>query len=171
MKTPLAGFLAVALAWPAVAVSRTAAAGKDVVALATRSARVRTDAARIGLDELLVPGTAELRPSEKLLALEGKRVRLVGFMVRMELPPRGAFYLVPRPLSCDEAGGGTADLPPQTVRVIVPSAAGKQIAYNPRPLEVTGILETGNRIEGDGQASNIRLILDGPRRRPDRRKE
>jgi hypothetical protein len=171
MKTPLAGLLAATLAWPAVAGSGTPGPGGDVVGLATRAARARPDAARIGLDELLVPGIAEMRPSEKLLALEGKRVRLVGFMVRMALPPRGAFYLVPRPLSCDEAGGGTADLPPQTVRVIVPSAAGKQIAFNPRPLEVIGILETGNRIDGDGQVSNIRLILDGPRRWPSPRKE
>jgi hypothetical protein len=36
---------------------------------------------------------------------------MVGFMAELELPLRGAFFLTPRPLHGDEAGGGTAELP------------------------------------------------------------
>jgi hypothetical protein len=89
-------------------------------------------------------------------------------MARMSIAPAGAFYLVQRPVFCDEAGGGRADLPPEAVRVQVPSAAGREIVFNPRRLEVTGILEVGDRAEADGLPSHIRLVLDGavPRRAP-----
>jgi hypothetical protein len=92
-------------------------------------------------------------------------VSMVGFMARMENPPRGAFYLVPRPLSVDESGAGSADLPPQAIRVVVRSAAGKALEYIPRALQVTGLLELGARDEADGLPSVIRIILDSPPRR------
>lgn len=98
----------------------------------------------------------ELRPSAKLLGLNHRRVRLVGFMAQMEEPPVGAFYLCAQPVYCDEEGGGTADLPPARVRVVVRSAAQREIAFTPRPLAVTGTLEI------DQQNSVINLILDGP---------
>ena len=49
-------------------------------------------------------GTSALEPSAKLLALDGKRVRIVGFMAQMEEPPRGAFYLCSRPVLAAEGG-------------------------------------------------------------------
>jgi hypothetical protein len=107
--------------------------------------------------------TSELRPSAKLSGLNGKRVRIIGFMAQMELPPKGAFYLVPRPVVCDEAGGGTADLPPENVLVIVPSLRGKIIDFTPWLLEATGILEIGNKTDADGRVSAIRLFLDSTR--------
>ena len=78
----------------------------------------------------------------------------------MEMPPAGAFYLASQPVVCGEGGGGTADLPPDAVRVVIRSAKGKHLEHSPRLLEVTGILELGNRVEEDGQVSSIRLILD-----------
>ncbi len=105
---------------------------------------------------------AELKPSATLLQLNGKRVRLIGFMVQMETPPTGAFYLYSRPITCDEEGAGTADLPPETVFVIVGSLTGKAVPFIPRAVEVTGILEVGNRQETDGRVSFIRLVLDRP---------
>ena len=98
----------------------------------------------------------ELKPSAKLLGLNHRRVRLVGFMAQMEEPPVGAFYLCAQPVYCDEEGGGTADLPPARVRVVVRSAAQKEIAFTPRPLAVTGVLEINEA------QSTIDLILDGP---------
>ena len=103
-----------------------------------------------------------LTPSSRLLRLNGRRVRLVGFMAQMESPPLGAFYLCPRPISCDEEGAGTADLPAESVLVIVGSQRGKVMPFTPRALEVTGILEVGNRQDADGRVSFIRLVLDGP---------
>jgi hypothetical protein len=87
---------------------------------------------------------------------------MVGFMAEMEIPPRGGFYLAPRPVRCDEAGGGTADLPLESVLVVSPSAADATVAFLPGPLEATGILEVGNRPDADGRISAIRLVLDGP---------
>ncbi len=104
----------------------------------------------------------ELKPSGKLLSLNGKRVHMVGYMARMERPIYGAFYLVPHPVTCDEEGGGTSDLPVENVLILVRSAKDREIAFIPRPLEVTGILEVGNREESDGRVSAIRLTLDGP---------
>lgn len=117
----------------------------------------------LSFNEFFEPSAGELKPSQKLLALNGQPVKMVGYMVDMEHAPSGAFYLAPRPVFCDEAGGGTADLPPESVRVIVRSAQGKKIQFIPRALEVMGILQVGNLVEEDGQVSAIRLILDRPK--------
>ncbi|HKD42893.1 MAG TPA: hypothetical protein VKB87_21585 [Myxococcaceae bacterium] len=114
----------------------------------------------LSFNEFFEASPRELKPTQKLLGLNGKRVKMLGFMANLENAPSGAFYLAPRPVICDEAGGGTADLPPESVRVIVRSAQGKKIQFIPRLLEVTGILEVGNRVEDDGQVSAIRLVLD-----------
>lgn len=103
-------------------------------------------------------------PSAKLLGLNGKRVRMVGFMAQLENPLKGAFYLCPRPIYGDESGGGTADLPVEHVRVIVSSAREKEIVFIPRLIEVVGVLEVGNQVEADGSVSAIRLLLDAPAR-------
>jgi hypothetical protein len=112
--------------------------------------------------ELLASTGQGLRPSERAASLEGRRVRMVGFMAHMEVAPRGAFYLTPRPVSCDEAGAGNADLPPEAVYVVVRSAGGEEIEFTPRVLEVTGRLEVGNRVEADGRVTHLRLVLDRP---------
>lgn len=125
------------------------------------SAAAAPDAPTLELRELFEPGPG-LRPSRKTAAFDGRRVRLVGFMAEMELPPTGAFYLVPRPVQCDEAGGGTADLPPESVLVTVPWMAGKTLPHLPGAVEVTGTLAVGNRSDAEGRVSNFRLRLEGP---------
>jgi hypothetical protein len=116
-------------------------------------------AAPLGWSELLAPGSV-LAPSARAKALAGKRVRMVGFMARMELPTPGAFYLVPRPIACDEAGAGTADLMPASVLVLSESASGKDVAFVPGALAVSGVLEVGNQAGDDGRVSAFRLRLD-----------
>ncbi|HEX7476387.1 MAG TPA: hypothetical protein VF331_01135 [Polyangiales bacterium] len=127
------------------------AAASGAAALAT--------AAQLGFAELLAPG-AGLRLSDKALSLDGKRVRMSGFMARMELPPAGGFYLVPHAVSCDEAGGGSADLPIESVLVLSRSAQGRPVSFIGGALEVTGILQTGNQADADGRVSALRLLLD-----------
>jgi hypothetical protein len=129
------------------------------------------DPPALSFHEFFQPSRRDLQPSARLMALKGKRVRLVGFMAHMELPPRGAFYLTPRPIVCDEAGGGTADLPPETVLVLVRSLAGKTVPFTRRALEVTGVLGIGPREEEDGRTSMIRLTLDRPPDVPRARKQ
>ena len=125
-----------------------------------------SSAAPLSFKEFFEASPRELKPSQKLLSLNGKRVRMVGYMARMERIVPGAFYLVPHPVMCDEEGGGTSDLPVENILVLVQSAKSKEIAFIPRPLEVTGILEVGNREEKDGRVSAIRLTLDGPPAKP-----
>jgi len=86
---------------------------------------------------------------------------MVGFMAHLEQAPADAFYLTKRPVSCDEMGAGTGDLPVDSVRVnIVPAPKG--VAFVPGPIEVSGVLEVGRREETDGAVSHIRLVLALP---------
>src|SRR5215510_8382327 len=133
---------------------------------AKRPGRSEDEAAYIEFREFFEADASELKPSAKLLGLNGRRARLVGFMAQMEQPPSGAFYLCPIPVYADESGGGTADLPVGSVRVIVRSAKGKKIPFIARPIEVTGILEVGAKAEEDGTVSSVRLILDAPEQPP-----
>jgi hypothetical protein len=109
--------------------------------------------------ELLEPGP-KLKPGAKARELNGNRVRLIGYMPDMELPPTGAFYLVPRPLKLDEAGAGTADLPLESVLVTSPALEGRTWASVGGPLEAVGTLEVGNQSDAQGRVSNFRLKLD-----------
>lgn len=118
--------------------------------------------APLSFREFFAPSPRGLKPSTRLLSLDGKRVRLTGFMAQMESPPKGGFYLCAFPVFAAEGGGGTADLPPDAVLVVVRSAQGKELEHIPRPLEVTGVLELGARVDEEGRVSRIRILLDGP---------
>lgn len=135
-----------------------------------------SSAAPLQFREFFELAADELKPSAKLLSLDGKRVRIVGFMAQMELPPSGAFYLVPRPVYATEAGAGTADLPPDAVLVVARSARDREIEFVARPLEVTGVLKLGPHAAGGeeevaGHPSSIRIILDGPPRQQQWRRQ
>jgi hypothetical protein len=95
---------------------------------------------------------------------------MIGFMARMEIPPAaGGFYLTRRQVDCDEAGGGSADLPPDAVRVVGPAAASAAAGgsattpavqvYVPGRIEVQGTLDLGAREESDGTVSRVRIVL------------
>jgi hypothetical protein len=115
----------------------------------------------IDFAELYRFGSRAPELSSKLLALQGRRVMLVGFMVLLERPPRGGFYLSPLPAASDESGAGRGDLPPTSVLVLPRAAAGRPVSFVPGALEITGVLDVGNR-EIDGEPSTVRLLLDGP---------
>src|SRR6202022_1749087 len=135
-----------------VSPARSLCGGRAVLETAVLSlALLASDAQPLSFKELFEASPRELKPSQKLLALQGRRVKMVGYMAQMEMPPAGAFYLASQPVVCGEGGGGTADLPPDAVRVVIRSAKGKHLEHSPRLLEVTGILELGNRVEEDGQ--------------------
>ena len=116
---------------------------------------------RLEFRDLFEPGPV-LKPTAKAAMLNGTRVRMVGFMARMELPPTGGFYLAPRPVRCDEAGGGTADLPPDSVFVISKSAGSGTVPFIEGALDVTGVFELGNHADKSGRTSAFRIALDGP---------
>lgn len=116
----------------------------------------------LSFQEFFAPTPNVLQPSEKLLRLHGKQVRIVGFMAQMEDAPVGAFYLCPRPVKCDESGAGIGDLPIASVLVIAPAMKGKKIPFTARALAVTGRLEIGSSSEADAATAPIRLILAAP---------
>lgn len=108
-------------------------------------------------------GRHGLTLTPKLQSLDGKRVRLLGYMVRQEDPTPGTLLLAPAPNQTHEHEYGLADdLPPITVRVSVPTASNKTVPFTPGPLLLTGILSVGSRSEPDGRISLVRLALDPP---------
>jgi len=150
------GLLSLVLLSSDVSTSQPAVEGRQGGARQAQSSRAEP----LAFGELFESSPRELKPTAKLLGLDGKRVKMVGYMAQLEEPTSGAFYLTPRPIVCGEGGAGTGDLPPEVVRVVVRSRRGKPVAFIPGPLEVTGILEVGNRAEEDGSVSAIRLVLD-----------
>jgi hypothetical protein len=133
---------------------------------AARVALDREEVATLKFSDFFEISGSQLRPSSRLVSLSGRRVRIAGYMAMMEEPLKGAFYLCPRPVYCDESGGGTADLPVETVLVTVNSAKGKRIDYVARSIEVVGLLEIIEPGREAAPGSRIRLVLEEPRARP-----
>jgi len=129
-------------------------------------------------------GDGGLTLTERLQSLNGKRVRLIGYMVYedltrcnsctsvrtiggrpipawMEATVPGRMMLTSRPAAVSHSHYGLADdLPPQTVFVTVPDKIGQLVPYTPGPLVITGILSVGSQKEMDGRVSQVRLELD-----------
>ena len=117
-------------------------------------------------------GPFGLELTDRVKRLEGKRVRILGFMVREELekdgddgpenaPVRGRLMLTPLPATVNAAHYGLCDdLPPQILFVSVPSLRDQPLQHSRKPLLLTGVLSLGNRQEPDGRVSTLRLVLD-----------
>ncbi len=107
-------------------------------------------------------GPRGLEPTQKLLSLKDKRVRVTGYMVKEEEPMAGLFMLAPLPVSMAEQEDGPADdLPPATLFVHVPAADKNTITtYRSGLWQLTGTLQLGNQQEVNGRMSYTRLILD-----------
>jgi hypothetical protein len=131
-------------------------------------------------------GPLGLEMTERLKQLDGKRVRILGHMVKEDLTPcnscpvtptkgnrpRPAWmeFVVPgrmmfteHPAFVSHAHYGLADdLPPQTIFVTVPDQFGELVPFTPGPMLLTGVLSVGNKPEPDGRMSVVRLTLDPP---------
>jgi hypothetical protein len=106
-------------------------------------------------------GPRGLEPSEKLIALAGKRVRIVGYMARQETPIEDAFVFSPVPVTLgDEDESLADDLPASVIFVHADQAAGRTIPFHPGLLRLTGTLSLGAQEETDGHVSTVRLQLD-----------
>lgn len=106
-------------------------------------------------------GPRGLEPSEQLLRLDGRPVRLVGYMARQDDPSAGLFILSPLPVHMgDEDDSYADDLP--AAAVFVHLGAGQQatrLPYMPGLLALTGTLQIGASDESDGRVSAVRLLL------------
>jgi len=107
-------------------------------------------------------GPYGLQPSARLLALDGQRVRIVGYMVDEQEPTPGVFKLTPVPVQLAEQEDGPADdLPGATVFVhLAPADASRSLPFQSGLLELVGRLELGAREEADGRVAYVRLLLD-----------
>ncbi len=121
-----------------------------------------TEPVLLDLARLYVASERGARIAPEVEALRGRRVRARGFMVRMEDPPRGAFFLTRYPVDAEEGGAGTGDLPPGALRVEVPRLRGGEVEWVPDVVEAVGTLEVGRAEDADGRVSWLRVVVDAP---------
>jgi len=112
-------------------------------------------------------GRYGIEPTERLVALAGKRVRMAGYIVGQDTPSPGRFILAPFRLTLATAADGPADdLPPTTVWVALPSSLqSADLPPVPVPVAVSGILSVGSAQEEHGRVSFVRITMeaDDPR--------
>jgi hypothetical protein len=103
-------------------------------------------------------GPRGLQPSQKMLGLDGQRVRMVGYMVEQETPR--SLILAPLPLKLgDEDESLADDLPPSVVFIHFPLGENADLHHVPGLLELVGTLSIGGFPEADGRVSAVRLTL------------
>ncbi len=118
--------------------------------------------AALKFGEIFKPiGRRGLEYAEEALALRGKRVRMLGYLVRHGAPEWGYFRLAPVAITLNDKEYGQADdLPPTTVYVHMPTGKKTVAAHVPGLVLVTGVLELDGKAEADGRRSWIRLQLE-----------
>lgn len=107
-------------------------------------------------------GPKGLEPSARLRALDGRRVRIVGYMVQQETPVAGGFLLSPLPASVgDEDESLADDLPPSALFVALPKGPAAIVPPLSGLLGVTGLLRVGAwEIPGAERVAAARIELD-----------
>lgn len=124
------------------------------------------DVTELKFHEIFAPvGPRGLEYTAKVKALEGKRVRILGYMVKTCRHDHGRFLLTPFPLTLhDHEMGPADDLPPSTVFIDVPPLrrALKFVPHEPGLFLLTGTLTLGGRDELHGRRSWVRLELERP---------
>ena len=110
---------------------------------------------------VLPAGPRGLEYSTGARGLDGKNVRISGFMVRHLHDDPAVFLLTEQPTVLNVAEYGLADsLPPNAVHVFLPVLPGMAPDWVRQPIVVYGRLELGTREEADGRISQVRLYAD-----------
>jgi hypothetical protein len=108
-------------------------------------------------------GLRGLELTGKLRGLEGRRVRILGYMAHRDTQPPGVFLLTPFPVQVHDHDNGLAeDFPASVVQVSVPTLRGQPVPHAPGLMLLTGTLSLGNQPEPEGRVSLVRLELDPP---------
>jgi hypothetical protein len=108
-------------------------------------------------------GPAGLTFTDKLLSLDGKRVRMTGYMVEQDKGGPGTFLFCALPVQLHDHDAALADdLPPAVVHVTVPTCRDRQVPHARGLMLLTGTLSIGPRNEPDGRVSLVHLALDPP---------
>jgi|GEM_PF-4717075 len=107
-------------------------------------------------------GPRGLEPTAKLLSLNGKRVRILGYVAEMERTNKRNIIFAPVPLKPQPEEYGLADeIPAAHVLVTIPGDPDKQVPLVSGALLLTGALSVGNST-ADGETSFVRMLLDTP---------
>ncbi len=108
-------------------------------------------------------GERGLEFSDKTKTLDGKKVRLLGYMVRQSTYTPWKILLSAMPVTvCEKEYGFCDDLPASIVHVTLPKGASPIPQFTPGLMLLTGTLHLGNREEADGRLSTVRLDLLQP---------
>jgi hypothetical protein len=110
--------------------------------------------------ELIDSEGSQLKLSNRAQQLAGHRVHINGFVAQLEIPPKGGFYLTPQPVHGDESGAGTGDLPLESILVLSDAVPANALNEVSGPVQVTGVLELGQREDSEGRSNWIRIRLD-----------
>jgi hypothetical protein len=103
------------------------------------------------------PRGAEINPA--LLALNGRRVRILGYMAWQENPRPGVFMLAPVPVNVAEAD----ELPSTNLLVHLPPAQASNVApYLSGLVVLTGTLRVDDHGDAIGRPPRVGLQLDAP---------
>ena len=110
-------------------------------------------------------GRQGLTFTDKLIKLDGQRVRMLGYMVRREIGLPGQFLFAALPVQLHDHDSSD-DLPAALVHVSVPTCRDAAVPHAPGLMLLTGTLSVGPREEADGRMSVVRLALDPPAASP-----
>ncbi|HWU35487.1 MAG TPA: hypothetical protein VN023_09665 [Methylovorus sp.] len=105
-------------------------------------------------------GPRGLEPSEKLLSLNGKPVRLLGYMAKQDEATPGVFILSPLPVLMGHEDESFADDMPANAVFVHLHDAQQINGYVPGLINLSGVLSVGEWHEADGRISYVRLQLD-----------
>lgn len=107
-------------------------------------------------------GPRGLEPGPRLLALEGSRVELVGYIAQAHDSAAQPSILAPVPVSLDDEDESLADDLPAALAYLRPadSAVAAALLACHGPVRVAGRLALGRQAEADGRASFVRLLAD-----------
>jgi hypothetical protein len=107
-------------------------------------------------------GARGLEPTDRLLSLNGKRVRILGYMGEMQRDSKRALIFSPLPLEAQpEEYGLCDDIPATHILVTLPGNTDEQISHINGRLLLTGILSVGTYSE-NRETSFVRMTLDDP---------
>ncbi|MEO7917531.1 MAG: hypothetical protein ABIR16_07785 [Dokdonella sp.] len=97
-------------------------------------------------------GPKGIQASEQLQALDGRRVRMVGFMVRSNEPRHSSFILAPMPVEIsDEDEAEADDIPFNSVLVTLPESLDSTIPNLAGLIRVTGVLRVASVEDTDSE--------------------
>jgi hypothetical protein len=105
-------------------------------------------------------GPRGMEPSSKLLSLNSKLVRIVGYMAKQETPTPGLFIMTPLAVNMgDEDDKFADDMPANSIFVHVDNSEAL-VQYVPGLISLIGVLSVGNVNEVDGRISYVQIKLD-----------